>query len=156
MTTDRAPKQKSGADTRETNERIKNWEPASILPDPDPQDGWIFRWVRTSMVGTPDNTNASKRFREGWEPVRTEDHPELQIMSDHGSEWADKGAIEVGGLLLCKAPEELVSQRQDYYAKRAQDQMSAVDNNFMRENDPRMPVFAPERKTSVTMGGGNS
>lgn len=156
MTTDRAPRQKSGADTRETNERNKNWEPASILPDPDPQDGWVFRWVRTSMVGTPDNTNASKRFREGWEPVRAEDHTELQIMSDHGSDWAAKGAIEVGGLLLCKAPEEMVNQRQDYYVKRAQDQMSAVDNNFMRENDPRMPVFSPERKTSVTYGGGGS
>jgi len=80
----------------------------------------------------------------------------LQIMSDHGSDWAAKGAIEVGGLLLCKAPEEMVNQRQDYYAKRAQDQMSAVDNNFMRENDPRMPVFSPERKTSVTYGGGGS
>ena len=108
------------------------------------------------MVGSPDNTNASKRFREGWEPVRAEDHPELRIMSDHGSEWAQKGAIEVGGLLLCKAPQEMVQGRQDYYAKRAQDQMSAVDNNFMRQNDPRMPVLAPERKTNVTFGGGGS
>lgn len=156
MTTDRAPRKNSGTDTREQSERTKNWEPASILPDPEPQDGWAFRWIRTSMVGSPDNTNASKRFREGWEPVRAEDHPELRIMSDHGSEWAQKGAIEVGGLLLCKAPQEMVQGRQDYYAKRAQDQMSAVDNNFMRQNDPRMPVLAPERKTNVTFGGGGS
>ena len=156
MSNDRAPREKSGIDTRESGERQKNWEPASILPDPEPQDGWVFRWVRTAMVGQVDNTNASKRFREGWEPVRAEDHPELQIMSDHGSEWAAKGGIEVGGLLLCKAPEEFVQQRQEYYSKRARDQMQAVDNNFMRENDPRMPLFAPERKTSVTMGGGNS
>jgi hypothetical protein len=156
MTTNRAPRNNSGTDTREKSERTKNWEPASILPDPEPQDGWAFRWIRTSMVGSPDNTNASKRFREGWEPVRAEDHPELRIMSDHGSEWAQKGAIEVGGLLLCKAPQEMVQGRQDYYAKRAQDQMSAVDNNFMRQNDPRMPVLAPERKTNVTFGGGGS
>jgi hypothetical protein len=50
----------------------------------------------------------------------------------------------------------MVQGRQDYYAKRAQDQMSAVDNNFMRQNDPRMPVLAPERKTNVTFGGGGS
>jgi hypothetical protein len=62
-----------------------------------------------------DNTNVSKRFREGWEPVRAEDHPELQIMSDHKSEWAQKGGIEVGGLLLCKAPEEQVDKRREYY-----------------------------------------
>ena len=156
MTEDRAPREKSGFETREKSERPKNWEPASILPDPEPQDGWVFRWIRTSMVGQADNTNASKRFREGWEPVRAEDHPELEIMSDYGSEWASKGGIEVGGLLLCKAPEEFVQQRQDYYSKRAQDQMAAVDNNFMRENDPRLPLFAPDRKTSVTFGGGGS
>jgi hypothetical protein len=153
MATDRASRD---LDTREQSVRKKNWEPASILPDPAPQDGWQFRWIRTSMVGQSDNTNVSKRLREGWEPVKAEDHPEMQIMSDHNSEWGAKGAIEVGGLLLCKAPTELVESRQDYYAKRAQDQMQAVDNNFMRENDPRMPVFAPERKTSVTFGGGNS
>ena len=156
MATDRAPKKSRDLDTREQSVRKKNWEPASILPDPAPQDGWSFRWIRTSMVGQSDNTNVSKRLREGWEPVKAEDHPELQIMSDHNSDWGAKGAIEVGGLLLCKAPTEMVEGRQDYYAKRARDQMQEVDNNFMRENAPRMPVFAPDRKTSVTFGGGNS
>ena len=141
-------------ETRETEVRSKAWEPASILPDPTPQDGWVFRWIRTSMVGSPDNTNVSKRLREGWEPVRNEDHPELQIMSDHKSEWGEKGNIEVGGLLLCKAPEEVVQQRRDYYKKHADSQMQAVDNNYMRENDPRMPVLAPDRKTRVAFGGG--
>ena len=99
--------------------------------------------------------NVSKRFREGWEPVRAEDHPELQIMSDHKSEWAQKGGIEVGGLLLCKSPEEMVAKRRAYYKSHAESQMQAVDNNYMRENDPRMPVLAPNRKTRVAFGGGS-
>tara|TARA_R110000823_G_scaffold10072_2_gene34914 strand:- start:146 stop:472 length:327 start_codon:yes stop_codon:yes gene_type:complete len=107
------------------------------------------------MVGSPDNMNVSKRFREGWEPVRAEDHPELQIMSDHKSEWAQKGGIEVGGLLLCKSSEEMVAKRREYYKNHAESQMQAVDNNYMRENDPRMPVLAPNRKTSVAFGGGS-
>ena len=106
------------------------------------------------MVGSSDNTNVSKRFREGWEPVRAEDHPELQIMSDHKSEWGAKGGIEVGGLLLCKAPQEVVEQRRAYYRRHADAQMQAVDNNYMRENDPRMPVLAPDRKTRVAFGKG--
>ena len=105
MADERAPKKPRALETREDEARDMPWEPASILPDPEPQDGWVFRWIRTSMVGTLDNTNVSKRFREGGEPVRAEDHPELQIMSDHKSDWAQKGGIEVGGLLLCKAPE---------------------------------------------------
>jgi len=153
MAEDRASREPRELESRENEIRTESWEPASILPDPDPQDGWVFRWIRTSMVGNPDNTNVSKRFREGWEPVRAEDHPELQIMSDHKSEWGEKGGIEVGGLLLCKAPDELVEQRRAYYRNHAESQMQAVDNNYMRENDPRMPVLAPDRKTRVAFGG---
>ena len=153
MADERAPREPRNLETREVETRDMPWEPASILPDPEPQDGWVFRWVRTAMVGTVDNMNVSKRFREGWEPVRAEDHPELQIMSDHKSEWAQKGGIEVGGLLLCKAPVEAVDKRNAYFSNHAKSQMQAVDNNFMRENDPRMPVLAPDRKTRVAFGG---
>jgi len=152
MADERVSREPRSVDTRENEDRDQPWEPASILPDPEPQDGYVFRWIRTSMVGHPDNTNVSKRFREGWEPVRFEDHPELQIMSDHNSDWAQKGGIEVGGLLLCKAAEETVAKRREYYAKHAESQMQAVDNAYMRENDPRMPVLAPDRKTRVAFG----
>ena len=155
MADERAPRESRTLEDREAETRDKSWEPASMLPDPDPQDGWVFRWVRTSMVGSSDNTNVSKRFREGWEPVRAEDHPELQIMSDHKSEWAQKGGIEVGGLLLCKAPEEVVEKRRSYYKNHAESQMQAVDNAYMRENDPRMPVLAPDRQTRVVFGKSN-
>ena len=153
MSKKRASREPRELETRKNETRDVSWEPASILPDPSPQDGWVFRWVRTSMVGNPDNTNVSKKFREGWEPVRAEDHPELHIMSDHKSEWGSKGNIEVGGLLLCKSPEEVVEKRRDYYRRHADAQMQAVDNNYMRENDPRMPVLAPDRKTRVAFGG---
>jgi hypothetical protein len=110
----------------------------------------VFRWIRTSTLGQSDNTNVSMRFREGWEPVRAEDHPELMIVSDHGSQFP--GNVEVGGLLLCKAPREEVDKRAEYYRDMAQAQMDAVDSNYMRESDPRMPVLQPERSTRITFG----
>ena len=155
MADERAPREPRNLETRENDVREQSWEPASILPDPEPQEGYVFRWIRTSTIGHPDNTNVSKRFREGWEPVKAEDHPELQIMSDHNSDWANKGGIEVGGLLLCKSAEETVEKRRVYYEKHASSQMEAVDNAYMRENDPRMPVLAPDRKTRVAFGKGN-
>jgi hypothetical protein len=154
MAEKRAPRTPRNIETRENEIRDVSWEPASVLPDPEPQDGWVFRWIRTSMIGSPDNTNVSKKFREGWEPVKAEDHPELQIMSDHKSEWGERGGIELGGLLLCKQAEESVEKRREYYARHAASQMQAVDNSYMRESDPRMPVLPPERKTRVTFGGG--
>jgi hypothetical protein len=64
-----------------------------------------------------------------------------------------KDNVVIGGLMLCKAPKELVEERNQYYAAQASAQMNSVDNNLMRENDPRMPLFN-ERKTKVTFGKG--
>ena len=127
-----------------------SWKPASILPDPKPQDGYVFRWIKTALLGQSDNTHVSKMFREGWEPVRAEDHPELMLESDIGSQF--KGNIEVGGLLLCKAPEELMAARTKHFQDIASNQMSSVDNNYLRESDPRMPMLNPERSTRTTFG----
>ena len=145
-------------DTREVESEASRaeapWAPPSILPDPTPQDGWTFRLIRSSMMGVADNTNVSKKFRGGWTPCRAEDHPELCILSDVGSRFGTDGNIEVGGLLLCKMPEEKVVERSNYYRKIAEDQMAAVDANYMRENDPRMPLLDSERKTRVDFGRG--
>ena len=127
-----------------------SWLPASVLPTPDPEDGWVFRWVRTSTLGHADNTNVSQKFREGWIPVKAEEKPEMHVMSDIESRF--EGNIEVGGLLLCKAPEEEMKQRAAYYRDMASQQMESVDNSFMRENDPRMPLLKPERNTRTTFG----
>ncbi len=138
-------------DTRPSDDYL----PQSLLPDPIPQDGWVFRWIRTSINGESDNLNVSGRFREGWEPVMAEDHPELKIPSDYGSEFAKKGNIEIGGLLLCKAPEEVMKKRDEYYRQQAANQMEGVDRNYLRENDPRMPLLKPERDTKIKFGGGS-
>ena len=138
-------------ETRVASERDTSWEPPQVLPDPAPQDGYVFRWIRTSILSTADNVNVSKRFREGWEPVRAEDHPELMLVSDRNSTF--KGNIEIGGLLLCKSSTENVKARNKYYNEMAQRQMDSVDQNYMRESDPRMPKLN-ESSTRVTFGGG--
>ena len=149
MSEERTPREEYN---RKTTQRKKSWSPPSVLPDPEPEEGWVFRWIRTSMIGNPDNTNVSSKFREGWEVVKAEDQPSLKILSDQDSRWGQDGAIEVGGLLLCKAPQEMVSQRREYYGDMADQQMNGIDNNFLKENDPRMPVLKPERQTRVSFG----
>ena len=139
---------------RASSERIESWKPPSVLPDPKPIPGYEFRWIRTSMTGQADNTNVSMRFREGWEAVKAEDHPELNIMPDHNSQFP--GWVEMGGLLLCKAPEEVAKARQRHYEGMAAQQMESVDQSYMRENDPRMPLLSPDRNTRVTFGRGNT
>ena len=138
-------------ENRESTQRKQVWVAPQTLPEPKPQDGYVFRWIRTSMMGQADPTNTSAKLREGWEPVKAEDHPELMLHADPNSRF--KGNVEIGGLLLCKAPSELMKQRDDYYTKQAQAQISSVDNSFMRLNDERMPLFN-ERRSTTSFGKG--
>lgn len=148
MVDPRAPRE---LNTRATAERPKKWMPPELLPNPDPEPGYAFRWIRVSTLGTNDPMNVSSKMREGWEPVKASEHPEIQLMGTGSNRFPD--SIEVGGLILCKTPSELAQQRDAYYQSQAEAQMQSVDNNFMRENDPRMPLFK-ERSTKVTFGQG--
>jgi len=144
---DRTPRT---AETRDAGERKRTWQQPSALPTPEPKDGMSFGWIRTSTLGEADNRNVSMRFREGYTPVKAEDHPELMVMSDVDSRF--KGNIEVGGLLLCSIPTEIVEDRNDQMAQKAKQQMDSVDRNYLRESDPRMPVLKPERSSRTSFG----
>ena len=136
-------------ETRAVFERPKQWQQPQLLPDPNPEPGYGFRWIRVSTLGSDDPMNISSKLREGWEPVKASDHPEIQLMGSGKTRYPD--SIEIGGLLLCKTPTEFIEQRDAYYKKQADGQMSSVDSNFMRENDPRMPLFK-ERRSEVSFG----
>ena len=143
-----AGKESRSKETREKDERaLQSYAPPSMLPFPDPEPGVVFRYVATHVMGQADPSNVSKRYREGWVPCRAEDYPELQTGAN-----AD-GNIEIGGLMLCKMSAEQAKARDEYYAAQAASQMESVDNHFMRNNDPRMPLFR-DRNTSVTRGTG--
>jgi len=138
-------------DTRERKVRKKAWTRPEVLPSPNPEPGYDFHWVRVSTQGQVDATNVSSKLREGWEPVKATDHPEITIVAIEQERFKDN--IVIGGLMLCKAPKEMIEERNAYYNDQAQAQMTSVDNSLMRENDPRMPFFN-ERKTKVTFGKG--
>jgi len=139
-------------DSRQVMQRPEAWRPPEVLPSPDERPGWKHRWVRTSTMGTADPSNISSKLREGYEPCKAEDYPELMMHAT--TEGRFKGNIEVGGLLLCRIPDEFLKQRMAYYSNQNKAQMDSVDNNFLRESDPRMPLFS-EKKTKVSFGSGS-
>ena len=137
-------------ETREKEARpVTKWAPAELLPYVDEEPGYAMRWIRTSMGGVGDAKNISAKLREGWEPVKASEHPEIRLMGGQANRFPD--SIEIGGLLLCKTPVEFTRDRDAYYLNQAESQMNSVDNNFMRESDPRMPMFN-ERSTKVSRG----
>lgn len=139
-------------ETRELTERPKQWMPAELLPEPDKQAGYAYRWIRVSNLNAADPRNLSAKLREGWEPVTIEEQPKFRLLADPTSRYKDN--IEIGGLLLCKTPLEFVQQRNAYYTRQSDLQTEAVDNTLMRQSDPRMPLFN-ERKSSTSFGKGS-
>jgi hypothetical protein len=138
-------------ESRTQSERPKQWSQPELLPEPDKQPGYAYRWIRTSTLNQADPINLSRKLREGWEPVSVEEQPQFQLLVDPNSRFKDN--IEIGGLLLCKTPSEFVEQRNAHYTAQADAQMLAVDNTLMKQSDPRMPLFN-EGKTTSTFGKG--
>lgn len=132
--------------TREVVTRNGAYVPPSALPDPTPEMGYVFRWIATHVMGQADPSNVSKKLRDGWVPVKAADHPELKFVSGGGEN------VEIGGLMLCKAPVAHNEARNNYYEQQAEAQVSSVDNHFLRNNDPRMPLFS-DHKSAVSRGG---
>jgi len=139
-------------ETRAVQQRPQQWAPAELLPEPDKQPGYAYRWIRVAINNQVDPRNLSAKLREGWEPVTLSEQPQFQLLVDPNSRFKDN--IEIGGLVLCKTPKEFVDQRTQYYAKQTQAQTDAVDNNLMRQSDARMPIFK-ESKSSTSFGKGS-
>lgn len=138
-------------ETREKTARKTAWKRPEVLPSPNQEEGYVYRWIRISTRGNVDGMNVSSKLREGWTAVKASDHPEITLVTIENDKFKDN--VVIGGLMLCKAPVEMVNERNDYYQDQASSQMQSVDNNLMRENDPRMPLFN-DRKSKVTFGKG--
>ena len=123
------------------------YAPPTALPDPTPEPGYAYRWIATHINGHVA-PSVSMRLREGWVPVKAEDHPELMLPANAN------GNVEIGGLMLCKVSTELVESRNDYYRVQAEKATEAVDQTLMRQSDARMPLFN-ERKSTTSFGRGN-
>lgn len=152
---DRTPRdnQVRGMAERDPEEfRKYEWKPADALPMPTAPPGIHYRYVRKRIRGEEDVSNFGKYMREGWVTVPLTEHPELEMSVNPSAR--NSNLIEIGDLVLCKIPKQVVESRNAYFAKMNAQQMQAVDNNLMRENDPRMPLFS-ERESKVSFGKGS-
>ena len=147
---------RTSRDTRDKDtKRTKPWSPPSSLDAPPAPKGYVHRWIRTEFMGSEDTANVSKKLREGWEFVRSEEVK--NTLGDHDypviRQGQYQGLIGVGGLVLARIPEEIVEQRKQYFKSKTADQVKAVDQDILREQRPEMPVNI-NRQSRVTFGGG--
>jgi hypothetical protein len=150
--TDSTKRVSRDSQTRAKSTRRKPWAPPSKLEAPEAPAGYAHRWIRTSLRGEDDKINVSTKIREGWEPVRADEYPELAGRYPTIEDGAHAGVIGVGGLMLARIPEETVEERTEYFREQTRTQMDAVDQNLMREQHPSMPI-SNDRQSRVSFGG---
>jgi hypothetical protein len=140
------------SNTREKTARRKPWAPPSMLDAPPAPDGYKHRWIRAEMRGFDDRKNISAKLREGWELVRADEYPDFEAPVVDSGKY--EGVFGVGGLVLARIPLETVAERSAYFEQRNHDQMTAVDQDMMRENQhSTMRISNPDRQQRVTFGG---
>lgn len=138
--------------TRAKEERRKPWAPPSRLDAPPAPEGYEHRWIRAEVNGFEDKKNVYSKLREGYELVRLDELPEeYQHLLPTVEDGKHAGVVTVGGLLLARIPKETLEERALYFRQKAQDQLTAVDNEMLRENaHSSMRIQSPERTSRTT------
>ena len=134
-------------------EQPKVWAPPSYLDTPNAPNGFRHRWVRVEVLGYVDTKNIQGRLRSGYELVRADEYPEEDFPAIADGKYA--GVIGHGGLVLTRVPNEIAQQRAKYYADLASENVEAVDNDLMKEQDRRMPINI-DKQSRTTFGGKKS
>ena len=135
----------------EESTRVSQWRPSNLLEAPEPRPGYKQRWIATMVLGQETPTNVAKRLREGWQPrdpkkVKDADHyPTIEHCKFAGH-------IGIEGMLLCEMPEEMVNERNMYYARMTENLMRSVEQDIHKVEQPGNPI-QKSFKTSVTRGG---
>ena len=136
--------------TREKDLRKKVWTPPSYLDTPNAPTGFRHRWVRVEILGYVDTKNIQGRLRSGYELVRADEFPEDDYPAIPDGKY--EGVIGHGGLVLTRVPEEIARQRSAYFARLADEQIEAVDNDLMKAEHKSMPIEI-DRQSRTTFGG---
>jgi len=135
----------------EKSKLASKWRPSNLLEAPEPRPGYAQRWVATMVLGQETPTNVAKRLREGWAPrdVKTIKDGQHFPTIEHGK---FAGHIGIEGMVLCEIPQEMLDQRNDYYAQMTENLMRSVENDMNKVESPGQPIQRTF-KTTVSSEG---
>ena len=137
--------------TRSKSERPKVWRPGNALEAPKAKSGYRHRWLRAETMGIDDSKNIASKILSGYELGRADEYPSEDFSVIDSGKY--QGVIGVQGLVLARIPEELAKQRDEYYENLTQDKDKAVEQDAMKDQDPRVGPINVNRQSRVTFGG---
>lgn len=121
------------------------------IPENKKQADMEYVWVRHELLNNTDDANVHERLREGYEPVTPNElgddyHADVMSAGKHA------GTVRSGDLILMKNTKELVDQKKAYYEDQTRKMGNAYNAEYMRQQNPNMPV-TDDSTSSSTRGG---
>ncbi len=128
-----------------------DWARPSALDAPPARAGFVQRWKRIELGGTPDTRNWQRALREGWRPRPVQSIPD-EWKSLIGDVAGLKGVISAEGLVLCEMPVRAAGQREANYRKRTARQMQAVHEDLLKTKSQGGPDIHRDHRSGVETG----
>ena len=122
-------------------EEEQDWRRPSMLEAPPPRPGFVQRWIRSAIGASSDPKNVSQRFREGWRPRSADSVPRgYQPPTILHGKFGE--VIGVEGNILCEMPVKMARQREEFYARKTNQQTRAIEQDVHKVERPNLPITA--------------
>ena len=116
------------------------------------RQGYVQRWVRTSLQGKEDQANIFKKMNKGWKPRPLDTVPKGQYVMK--IDFNGSQVIGIHGMILMERPIALHERQKNSIEAQNKSQIMSVKHNMMQVHDPRSGLTSPEfdLRTSTTRG----
>lgn len=126
------------------HEDYANWNDDSLLNTDSipPRDGYVQRWVRTSVKGNEDQANVQKKFNRGWRPRPMSTIAKGQYVMHvdfNGSE-----VVGVHGMILMERPKALQDKQRAMIQNDTALQMQSVRQDLFKVHEPGSRLTRPD------------
>ena len=122
----------------------QSWDDDSLLNTDHipPREGYVQRWVRTTINGVEDQKNVQKKYNKGWRPRLLDTVPEGQFVMN--IDFQGLRVIGIHGMILMELPKALHNRQKQRVQDDIDLQMQAVDATLSDVHDKRSGLTAPE------------
>ena len=126
------------------------WTPPALLDAPEPRDGYVQRWVATSVQGKDTPDNVFKRMRAGWSARSADTVKDKRFPTINHGEWT--GCIGIEGMLLCEMPEDKFKSMKEYYNGKSLQQNQSISGELDAVSRTGGIAIHQDRKSSTSRG----
>jgi len=131
-----------------------DWDNDSLLDTSKipAREGYVQRWVRTSVKGEEDQSNVFKKMNKGWRPRLLDTVPQGQFCVRIDFQGSD--VVGLRGMILMERPIALHKKEKAAVEDATRLQMGSVKNNMYQVHDPASGITRPEfnERTQVSTG----